>query len=366
MKVKFIVPDWHGTNYNAYFHTVLVLAEGCKGRGVEFYGNMDYWFDFETKEYLIKKSPKDFNADVHIYSAGYFDKEENFDTVDYSKKNVAVDSGDGMFTHFQNPKFRDFTLILKNHFNSNYNYPENVKPWSFGLSKRMLEAVDKTRVTEQANEIMVNFRGNHTLRILAMKGFEGKFEGHYDLNSQVDKKVEWSEIKGLSEVKSKEESYWLQTGQRHNENYFRRMNSTMFTMAFGGFVMLKPIRPYKNKFPYKQIYKRQVLWPMARVNARRYFLYQYDSWRLWEAFYSNSIPVHLDFEEWGVELPAMPENGKHYIGVKNFDFGACADHINAMSKSEVEKMALEGKKWAEENYSPGPMFDHLLTYLGEK
>lgn len=130
--------------------------------------------------------------------------------------------------------------------------------------------------------------------------------------------------------------------------------------------MLKPIRPYKNKFPYKQIYKRQVLWPMARVNARRYFLYQYDSWRLWEAFYSNSIPVHLDFEEWGVELPAMPENGKHYIGVKNFDFGACADHINAMSKSEVEKMALEGKKWAEENYSPGPMFDHLLTYLGEK
>ena len=124
--------------------------------------------------------------------------------------------------------------------------------------------------------------------------------------------------------------------------------------------MRKPIKSYKAKFPFLQYHKRQVLTPGLKIDSQKYFLFQYDSWRLWECLYGNTIPIHLDFEEWGCVLPVMPKNGEHYIGVRNFDFNSCSDYIAGHSSTELKNIAEAGTNWVRDNYSPIHMAQYLL------
>ena len=46
-----------------------------------------------------------------------------------------------------------------------------------------------------------------------------------------------------------------------------------------------------------------------------YRIYQWDSWRIWEAFAAKSMAVNVDFEKYRIRLPEMPVNFQHYLGV---------------------------------------------------
>ncbi|WP_347237749.1 glycosyltransferase [Sphaerospermopsis sp. FACHB-1194] len=80
---------------------------------------------------------------------------------------------------------------------------------------------------------------------------------------------------------------------------------------------------------------------------------QWDSWRFWESLAAGCVTFHLDFDKYGLDIPVMPENWRHYIGIDLDNVPAAIDRI--VDEPEIlEKIALEGRRWAIENYSPVP------------
>ncbi|HEV7231246.1 MAG TPA: hypothetical protein VGO45_07960, partial [Bacteroidia bacterium] len=80
-----------------YQHEMVSICEGLRELGFLFYGSSDYWFDPESKEYLIRKAPEGFEADVHVYNTYYFHAfPEAITQVDYSRKNILIDREDGL------------------------------------------------------------------------------------------------------------------------------------------------------------------------------------------------------------------------------------------------------------------------------
>jgi hypothetical protein len=45
---------------------------------------------------------------------------------------------------------------------------------------------------------------------------------------------------------------------------------------------------------------------------------QFGSWRLFESFISNSVPIQTDFDYLNMDWPEMIIFGEHYISVKGF------------------------------------------------
>ena len=358
VKIKFFVPENRSKNVFRYFHSIVVLAEGFTALGYEIYGNIDYWYEPLQKGFVISRAPEGFKQDVNIFIGAYFKEGEltKSDAV-----NVLMDMGDGMFTHFNDPRFSKFDLIFKAHYNLNYEYPYNVRPWAFGLSNRIINTIDQVRGGVVKDKLLVNFRGGHTLRKLVISNFHPLLNDKYPIDDSTEPKIEVPDIESITEVDDQQLSYLYQTKHRHNPNYFKRLNEARLTSVFGGFIMRKPIREHKSRFPFLQLYKRQVLIPGLNINAQKYFIYQYDSWRLWESLYASTIPIHLDLEEWGATLPLMPVNGEHYIGVKNFDFKACSEYIKGLSEAELVAISEAGTQWVKENYSPANTAQYLLS-----
>ncbi|WP_143764539.1 hypothetical protein [Owenweeksia hongkongensis] len=363
MRIHFFIPDNPNPLNFRYYHAIVVLAEGLKKEKIEYFGNTDYWYDPINQEYLITKAPEKYRADVNIYLGKCF--EEAKIRIDKSRVNILLDTSDGMFTCSSEKRFMQFDLIFKAHYNSNYNYSEKVKPWPFALSNRIIDTIDETRVSKQEDKVLVNFRGGHTLRKLVIANFHPLLADKYLIDDSTEVKLKTSDFERIENVKDIHKSYLYQTAQRHNPKYFERLNGALFTSVFGGFVMLKPIRKYKMRPPFRQLFKHQVLLSGIKINSKNYFMYQYDSWRFWESLYADTVPIHLDFEEWGAVLPVMPVNGVHYIGVKNFDFEACAEYIKSLSHEQIKQIAENGKKWVIENYTPAKVTQYVVEEINK-
>ena len=72
---------------------------------------------------------------------------------------------------------------------------------------------------------------------------------------------------------------------------------------------------------------------------------------------------NIDLDHYGVEIPVMPENWKHYIGV---DLARPHKVIERL-RDEPEvlgKVAASGREWAMQHYSPRRMAERLLDWSG--
>ena len=114
MKILFHLEPYREPKMAHYQHAMLTIAEGLKELGVEFYGNIDYWYDLEDQEYTVQKAPEGFTPDVSIYSCWYVirNKDTFLDKVNYDHINVLLDAQDGWETPVLWPIFDDFDLIL--------------------------------------------------------------------------------------------------------------------------------------------------------------------------------------------------------------------------------------------------------------
>ncbi|MGB5635540.1 MAG: hypothetical protein WBM86_22560, partial [Waterburya sp.] len=63
------------------------------------------------------------------------------------------------------------------------------------------------------------------------------------------------------------------------------------------------------------------------------------------------VTFHVDFEKYGFELPIMPENWRHYVGI---DLDNISESIARIADQPeiLEHISTEGRVWAIENYSP--------------
>lgn len=359
---------------------VVSLAEGLRELGVPFHGNSDYWLQ-STKpgDYLIRHDPEvgpeDCDVVIVSYAYTYFMRPKTFDVVRrpvpevVSKKGrhcftVYCDNYDGHRTVSWQPEYRSFDLILRSKLNRRAWYPENMKPWVLGFTDRILRAtVGSPPFAERARKVLVNFGASHPY------GHGARTEAAKTFLPQLEKVISFDTTKDDLKVAPDdpyEKLMWEQTGMRFSQSYYDRLKRSQVVACFCG-EMIPPM-PWKNPGQYlvggnKARLKRAFFDALAKIDRRAPRSVQWDSFRVWEAWVAGCATINIDLDLYGPELPVMPENWKHYIGV---DLRKPLETVDRLRSDPglLERVAAQGREWALKNYSPRAMAARLLEWLG--
>lgn len=333
-----------------YQHPLICLAEGLQALGVPFHSSRNFWqLDPHTDEFLFQHDPHITPDDCTIvvlhtawFTAGnpmpenLFHKQRKYITVYIESEADA--------RHAWNPEFRQFDFVLRSHYNRRFRYPHNFHPWTFGLSNRMLRELETLPDFAVRNRnILVNFRLGHPIRKRIQDHFLPLIQAILPADTSTD-----------STTAPPTDAYaylqWVQTDRRHYPSYYKRLRETTACACFGGlFVNPWPLDAF-GPTGWKDRLINKIL-TLANFQPRR--IMNWESWRLWEAMAAGCVAFHVDFDKYGVDLPVMPENWKHYVGIDLDNMQAAADRL--ISEPDLlAQISAAGRDWAIEYYSPAP------------
>jgi hypothetical protein len=340
-----------------YEHEIVALAEGLKELNVKIFGNVNYWSASPgSNDYLINDRPEvDFEkCDVVVFSSVIY----NYERLDLLPKNlfcdrrkyklIFIDSSDGLITPGYKDEIRKADLVLKTHYCHKNNYPENFRPWQFGLTNRIINASKPLPYSARNNDAIVNFRVKHHLRDLAEQKVMHNVYEMLERNTTTNS-FDYSKLSNF------DRHYWNLTGRRHYPDYYERLGKSKVCAAFGGILGNSKIQ---KSDPISKI--------LGKLN--RYFNFyeydciaQFDSWRFWESMVSGCVTLHVDFEKYGAVLPVMPENEIHYLGINFSDLNDASRKLKAVDRYEF--IGNHARKWALKYYSPRAVAERLLNLL---
>jgi hypothetical protein len=147
---------------------------------------------------------------------------------------------------------------------------------------------------------------------------------------------------------------------RWNDEFYTLLKESMACLAYGG--------TYEQDFTKNEFFMRNDRFrefSSCVEQTRETVVLRWDSWRFWESLVFGCVTIHLDFEEYGFELPVMPGNWKHYIGLNLSELKRDVERM--MDERELlSEIAWNGRKWAIEHYSPlavGKRFCSLISRL---
>lgn len=331
-------------------HLLICLAEGLRELGIPFYSNVNYWQESLTKDdYLFRYNP-DVTPDdcaIVVLTNNWFTFQvplpQNLFHPQRKYITVYLDGDDSDKTYIQNPEFKKFDFILKTHYNQKLYYGKNFYPWAFGLSNRILHQLQEVpNFSERKQQILINFRhwkAGHPVRSLSCMLIP-----HISNMLQIDNSVDSPDSRS---TEPEHELQWLQTGKRHYPSYYQRLKNASACACFGGYFV-----PAWPKNPSNLI-SRTTKQLLGRLRLKSQIIVQWDSWRFWESLAAGCATFHVDFEKYGIALPVMPENWRHYIGIDLDNISTAMERI-ADEPEILAKVATEGRIWALENYSPLP------------
>jgi len=354
----------------AYHHLSICIAEGLKQLGIPFYSNVNYWqVSPDREEYLFRHHPKVIPDDctVVVVDKGWFlnyrDLPENLFHPERRYITVYLDDADGPVTPAWNQLWGQFDFILRTHCNRKSEYPANFVTWVFGLSNRILrETKNFPNFQYRRRYLLVNFRvlqdtllnregSQHGLPPGLVRIDPCRVRVEYPLRKivrnqfcplieeilPVDDTVDEFEQPSLN---SYHYLYWKQTRQRHYPTYFQHLKAIAACAAFGGYI----VPGTNNTQPYAE-------W--------------WDSWRFWESLAAGCVTFHVDLDKYGITLPVMPENWRHYIGIDLDNFEETVQRI-ATEPGILEYISRSGSQWAIEHYSPVPTAIRFLETIHGK
>lgn len=346
-----------------YPHTMVCLGEGLKALGIEFYANINYWqLSPETEEYLFRHDPEvtPDDCDIVILNHYWFWLAGNpfpQDLFHPTRKYITVylDSEDGSKTHSWNPEFRQFDFIFKIGCNSKLWRPSNVYLWGQGLSKRMLQELKTVpSFQDRKKHLLVNFRESikykHSVRDRTRKEFFPQIQKVLPVNNVVD---------GFNNFSSEPYHYlqWAQTGRRHSPNYYKSLKESVACACFTGFF----ITPWpKDPGTLLSRFLKRTISDLGLKSSR---IVDWDGWRFWESLAAGCVSIREDFDKYGFILPVKPENWRHYVGI---DFDNIQESVDRVADDPglLERIAIEGRSWALEHYTPVPTTIRFLETLG--
>jgi hypothetical protein len=338
-----------------YVHQLVCLAEVLKALGIEFYANGNYWrISADSEEYLFRYNPEVQANDCSIVVVTDLSP-DGIDLFHPRRKytTVAFDDADGVKTFSLRPEYRQVDFIFKTHLNSRLKFPDNCHPWAFGLSERICQELETLPDFQKRDKIILcNYRNfiYHTVRMVAQKDFLPEINKVLPIDDTIDQFIT---------PPSDPQDYlqWHQSGRRHFPNYYKRLKKSAACACFGGFFV--PPIPKDPTSTLSLLLKNC----LSKFNLKSNTILQWDSWRLWESLAAGCAIFHLDFDKYACQLPVMPENWRHYIGI---DLDNIPETINRIqSEPEIlEKVSIAGRHWALENYNPVATTLRFLGKLG--
>jgi hypothetical protein len=367
MIFKFFITPIYPYGNDHYYHEMVALAEGLIELGHKVIGNTSYWFEPERGEYLIKGDLEG-DFDVGIYCYRYAKSFEHlllrpgFPNFEKDRLHILIDRNDWISPIWKNKCYTDaYDFVFSGNIYTTIKYPTNLLPWAMGYTNRVADAIDATR-NELAMEkvIAYNFRTPHNYRGIILSKLK-ELSPKYPLDAQYTtfKKEDMSEL---------EEFYYHATTRRHQLDYFRLLNSSCFNLAICGYLETLPITYQPYNFIDK--IRRKPRYLLAKIaqkfggdSSTQKFLFQHDSFRTWEAFYSSTCPILPNYETWNFLLPEMPEDGVHYLGINKTNTNELVERLESLSLSQITNIGTAGKEWAEKHYSPVGMATYLINSI---
>ena len=349
-KIYFYTTSEEGPPEGAYFQDLIVnLATGFKQLGIKYYASNDYWrISPKSDRSLIEATPEvtHHDCDIVVLERQWYEKNgclpEGLFAPSRQYKTVYLDCNDGTRTPAWLPEFQHFDFIFKTHYSNHTKYPDNFYPWAFGLSQRVLRQLEEQIPwAEKQSRILVNFRNqkySHSLRGYIQKTFVPQIEKLMTINTASDDQTAFPQ-----------EPYhylrWAQTGRRHYPNYYQRLKESQACACFGGF-FLGPW--YTDNHDRGSYYLARII---SKLGIKTNRISQWDSWRFWESMAAGCVTFHVDFAKYGFNLPVMPENWRHYIGIDLDNIAEAIERI--VEEPEVlARISAEGRTWAIDNYGP--------------
>ncbi len=362
MKFKiFVVPVYpYGNDH--YYHEMVAIAEGLKALGHQVIGNCNYWKESKSDTYLIPDANDDTSFDVAIYDYRYVRSFEHllfrmgYPNFDRAKKHILIDRNDWISPIWDgNEHYRIFDFILGCHTVSRCKHPPNYRAWAMGLTNRMITAIDENRGEVTDNGIGHNFRVWHNLR----KEFVNDFS---TLDFQFELKEKFTEPPIEEDP---DYTYYKATTRRHSQEYFKIINESLMFLGFGGYVEYEPklYQPYSFTDKLRRKYRKFL---SAKNRKDNCFVFQWDSFRMWELFYANACPILLNFESFNFQLPELPVDGEHYIGIDDFQLSGLKTKLDSLSADQIQAIGQSGRQWVSEHYSPSKTADRFLQLIQSK
>jgi hypothetical protein len=358
---------------------IIAIAEGLSELGIPYYANCNYWLQSTSPgDYLFQKDPDvsmdDCDVVVVSYTWPFWIRMGSFELNSrplpeglFKKgrryKTVYLDSHDGHRTVSWESEFRQFDIILRSKLNRRAWRPENIQSWVLGLNNRILQATANHRAfIERRKSIILNFGASHPFRHrardLACKHFIPQIRRLLEIDETVD---------DLSRMPSDpyDALMWRQTGGRFSRAYYERLKNSQAVACFCGDLI--PAMPFRNPESYlvggnRAKIKRAFYEFVSLFDRRPRRSVQWDSFRFWEALAAGCVAFNLDLEHYGVEIPVMPTNWVHYIGV---DFNRIDKIIQRLSDEPeaLERIGKAGSLWALENYTQKAMAQRFLQSI---
>ncbi|MCB0308533.1 MAG: hypothetical protein KDD48_04110 [Bdellovibrionales bacterium] len=363
---KFFITPVYPYGDDHYFHEMVALAEGLKELGYRVMGNVDYWKTPTKDTYLIEKNDSD-DFDVGIYDYRYVRSFEHllfrdgYPNFDLNKKHILVDRNDWISPIWLNRHYRLFSRIFSGNIFQTLKYPDNVRPWAIGLSSRMIQSIDK--YYGQLSKPMSLSIG-HNFRV--MNGSRHIIMHHL---KQLEKTYPLKECFTIGEPIDKSDLFYFhQTTRRHHPEYFKSINENRFFLAVCGYFECRPIlyQPYSllDRIVRKPVLVlNRLLTRLKCDSSYLWFAFQHDSFRFYETLYAKTCPIQIDLNYWKFRMPVQPSSGIHYLGIKGLDVETLITSIEAMSQSQIDDIAGQGREFVLRHYSPVAQAKRVIEEL---
>ena len=359
---------------------VIALAEGLRELGVPFSGSCDYWLETpEPGSFLIRRDPAvgpdDCDIVVVSYTWPFWIRSGTFELVrrplpvDLFRLGrryftVYMDNHDGHRTVSWEPEYRQFDLILRSKLNCRAWHPQNMKPSALGLTRRIVEETRGAPAFGDRREVLLwNFGASHPYphgaRDLARASLLPRVERLFPIDrTQDDLRVEPPDPYCAL--------MWRQTGGRFSRPYYQRLMGAQAVACFCGEII--PSMPFREPERYlvggnRAKIRRMFYELLGAFDPRPKRSVQWDSFRFWEALSAGCLAFNLDLARYGVDLPVMPENWTHYVGLDLDDLEPAMERL-AAEKSCLPEIAAAGREWALRHYSPKAAAGRLLAAAG--
>jgi hypothetical protein len=345
--------------------------------GIRYYSNCNYWLQSTTPgDYLFRHDPAVSHDDCDIvivsYTWPYWVRMKTFDLrrqplpAGLFKKGrkyftVYMDNFDGHRTISWEPEYRQFDAILRSKLNSRICQPDNMRPWAYGLTNRIMRATDGAlEFAARKRTLLANYGASHPFPHQSRNLSRAEFEPAIELLIEIDRTRDDLSTEPADPY---EALMWRQTGGRFSRQFYERLKHSQAVACFCG--ELIPSAPYDGAERYlvggnRARLRRALYEAMGWFDPRPRRAIGWDSFRFWEALSAGCASFNIDLNFYGVDLPAMPTSGVDYLGVK---FSKTGDLIKQLSDdpSILKRVAAAGKRWAHLHYSPKAVAQRFLN-----
>ena len=366
-----------------YQNDIVQLAEGLEEIGVPFSGNCNYWQKSpRADDYLIRKDdsirPEDCDVVVVTYSWFRYVRLGQPEltrpmppevTVPKGKRKyttVYLDDNDGYATPSLGRDFLAFDLVCRDKLNRRTWNPPNFRPWAIGIGRRVIAATaDAPPFSQRRPAIYVNYNASHhfmhTSRKRAIEELHPRLKGVLDVYQP-----EFADL-GAAPADPQSRLWWEQTNKRHSPEYYERLKTSQACSAFCG--ELLPPLPFSPRifevYGNKAELQKKGWRALGLVDPRPDRIISWDSFRFWETLAAGAVAFHVDLQTYGVALPVMPENWRHYIGVDFRNLDRDARRIRE-APSMLEDIAAAGREWGLANYSPRATAERFVALVEQE